>query len=269
MEIHTMSGNIWIDAWLLLALWQTLLFVYQYFKKDAGIVDAGWAIGMAFMAAWLAWHGTGDQSRRMFLALAGGLWGLRLAFHLLINRVLPAGEDGRYLMLRESWGKSANLNFFIFFQVQAAWSLLFAVPFYAVSENQAALNSADLIALIIWIIAIAGESTADRQLENWKKSPENHGKTCRTGLWQYSRHPNYFFEWTHWWSYVFLAWASPYFLLTFLGPSIMLLFLYKITGIPYTEKRALLSRGDDYRDYQRTTSAFFPWWPKSDSGALK
>lgn len=264
-----MSGNIWIDAWLLLALWQAILFVYQYFKKDAGIVDAGWAIGMAFMAAWLAWHGNGDQSRRLLLAFTAGIWGARLGYHLLINRVLPAGEDGRYSMLRESWGASANINFFIFFQVQAVWSLLFAVPFYAVSVNPEVIGSTDLIGLFIWILAIAGELIADLQLEKWKRNPDNHGKTCRTGLWRYSRHPNYFFEWIHWWSYVFMAWASPSFFWTLVGPAVMLLFLYKITGIPYTEKRALASRGDDYRDYQHTTSAFFPWWPKSESGELK
>lgn len=265
-----MSGNIWVDAWLLLAIWQFLLFVYQYYRKDAGIVDVGWALSMSFMALWLAWYGKGNESRRLLLAIAGSIWGLRLGLHLFVNRVMPTAEDGRYAMLRESWGEAANRNFFIFFQIQAAWSLLFALPFYAVSQNAAALDRiTDLIAISIWILALTGETVADLQLEKWKKSSENRGKTCRSGFWRYSRHPNYFFEWLHWWSYVFLAWSSPSFYLTFAGPVIMLLFLYKLTGIPYTEKRALASRGDDYRNYQQTTSAFFPWWPKTISGADK
>lgn len=88
---------------------------------------------------------------------------------------------------------------------------------------------------------------ADRQLAGFKADPANRGKTC-------TRHPNYFFEFTHWFAYIFLSAGSPYFWVTFLGPARMLLFLTTVTGIPYTEKQALLSRGEDYREYQRTTS---------------
>src|SRR5262249_38496991 len=92
----------------------------------------------------------------------------------------------------------------------------------------------------------------------------NAGRTCRAGLWRYSRHPNYFFEWTHWFAYPLLAvGAGGVFWLSAIGPVIMLLMLYRVSGIPFTEAQALRSRGDDYRDYQRTTSAFVPWFPKA------
>ena len=94
---------------------------------------------------------------------------------------------------------------------------------------------------------------------------QNKGKTCRAGLWSWSRHPNYFFEWLHWLTYVVLAAGSPLWWLALAGPVVMYLFLRYVSGIPYTEQQALRTRGDDYRDYQRTTPMLFPWFPKSDS----
>jgi steroid 5-alpha reductase family enzyme len=111
---------------------------------------------------------------------------------------------------------------------------------------------------------VAGEALADRQLAAHRRDPANKGKTCRSGLWRYSRHPNYFFEFLHWFAYVFLAvgmgigWIAA----SLIGPAVMLVFLYRVTGIPYTEAQALRSRGEDYAEYQRTTSPFLPLPPK-------
>ena len=110
-------------------------------------------------------------------------------------------------------------------------------------------------------MALAGESAADRQLEAFRRDPANRGKTCRVGLWRVSRHPNYFFEWLVWVAYFVFALASPWGWVTIYCPALMLFFLFRVTGIPATEAQALKSRGEDYRQYQRTTSAFFPWFP--------
>ena len=91
----------------------------------------------------------------------------------------------------------------------------------------------------------------------------NRGRICDVGLWRYSRHPNYFFEWLHWFAYVLLAIGSPIAWLAWAGPLVMYVFLRWISGIPYTEAQALRTRGEDYRDYQRTTPMLFPWFPKS------
>jgi len=167
-------------------------------------------------------------------------------------------------MLRERWGEQAQLWFFLFFQVQATWSVLFSIPFLAACQNPTpGLTAFDVAGLLVWLGAVLGESWADRQLARWRADPANRGKTCRTGLWRYSRHPNYFFEWVHWWAYVLLALGSTWVWIALAGPVVMLVFLFKITGIPYTEMRALATRGEDYREYQRTTSAFFPWFPRT------
>ena len=107
------------------------------------------------------------------------------------------------------------------------------------------------------------ELPADRQLARFKADPANAGLTCRVGLWRWSRHPNYFFEWLHWWSYCAFAVGSGWWWWTTLvGPVVMLTLLFKVTGIPATEAQAIRTRGDDYRAYQRTTSPFIPWFPK-------
>ena len=103
---------------------------------------------------------------------------------------------------------------------------------------------------------------ADAQLHRFKQDPANKGKTCQVGLWHYSRHPNFFFEWLIWVSYALYAMGSPSGAWGWLSPALMLYFVTKVTGIPATEAQALRSRGDEYRKYQQTTSAFFPWPPK-------
>ncbi len=250
-------------AWAAMAVVMVVLYLLQRATKDAGAVDVGWAGGVGALAVFYAVVGDGDTTRKLLLGALAGLWSLRLAGFLLKDRVLAGSEDGRYRMLREKWGHRTQRNLFIFFQVQAFWAVLFSVPFLPVAyHDQPVFGGFDLAAIAVWVVALAGETIADRQLARFRANPQNRGKTCRAGLWRYSRHPNYFFEWVHWFTYVFLAIGSPYVWLTLAGPVVMLLFLYKVTGIPYTEKQALLSRGDDYRRYQETTSAFVPWFPK-------
>lgn len=239
------------------------LYLIQRRTGDAGIVDAGWAGGVGMAALGIAFLGAGDFWSRMCMAAVAVPWSFRLSAYILADRVLRGHEeDGRYAALRKRWNARAQRNFFLFFQVQALFIVLFSVPLLAASFSPgAAPRLWHFAGLILGWGAILGESLADRQLRNWRRNPANCGRTCRTGLWRYSRHPNYFFEWMHWWAYVLLAAGGMHALIALAGPLLMLLFLYRITGIPYTEQQALRSRGDDYRDYQQSTSAFFPWFP--------
>jgi len=118
--------------------------------------------------------------------------------------------------------------------------------------------------VVVFFGSVSMEALADLQLKRFRADPANKGKVCDVGLWAWSRHPNYFFEWLHWFAYVFLAIGTPWPVawLSLLGPVLMLVSLYWVTGIPFVEAQAVRSRGDDYRDYQRTTSAFIPWFPK-------
>jgi steroid 5-alpha reductase family enzyme len=115
------------------------------------------------------------------------------------------------------------------------------------------------------LVAVAGEAIADRQLQRFRENPANRGQVCQTGLWRYSRHPNYFCEWLHWWAYVACSGLRPVTLWGLLGPLAMWWFLNRVTGIPPTEAQSLKSRGEAYRRYQQTTSRFFPWPPRAES----
>jgi steroid 5-alpha reductase family enzyme len=113
------------------------------------------------------------------------------------------------------------------------------------------------------MIAVGGEALADFQLHRFKADPANRGKTCRAGLWNYSRHPNYFFEWLVWCAYALYACASPGGWAGLACPLLMFYFLFRVTGIPLTEAQAVKTKGEDYLDYQRTTSVFVPWFHKN------
>jgi Predicted membrane protein len=135
------------------------------------------------------------------------------------------------------------------------------------------LNPADefsvveFVAAALWVIGFAGESTADRQLLHFRLDPQNRGRTCQLGLWRYSRHPNYFFEFLMWVAYALFASATPFGWIAFACPAVMLFLLLKVTGIPATEAQALRTRGDEYHEYQRTTSVFVPWPRRSPTAA--
>lgn len=250
-------------VWLLAALAQGAGWLWQRHTRNAGIVDAIWAAGVGAAAVVLAALGDGAAWSRLTLAVLGAAWGLRLALHLW-RRVRGEAEDGRYAYLRTLW-RNSDWRWFAFFQFQAFLIVLFALPFVAVAGSPIqGVHPAWIAGLLIWLIGVVGESLADAQLRRFRHDPANRGRTCRNGLWRYSRHPNYFFEWLHWFAYVALAWGSPHWALSWLGPLVMFVFLRWLSGIPFTEAQALRTRGDDYRDYMRRTPMLFPWFPRSD-----
>lgn len=256
------SGPIVLIGWGVLALFMTGLWFVQRAIRNAGIVDVAWSYGTSLVAVWFALASPGFLPRRLLVAGLALAWGLRLGTYL-IRRVLREPEDGRYVALREKWGGRAQVLLFGFFQLQALWAVLFALPIGVAARRPGErFDLLDGLGLLIWLVAVAGESLSDRQLARFRARPENRGKVCRDGIWRYSRHPNYFFEWIHWWSYVAIGIVAPYGWLTLFGPAFMLYFLLRVTGIPPTERRAIQSRGEAYREYQRTTSVFFPLPPR-------
>jgi steroid 5-alpha reductase family enzyme len=183
----------------------------------------------------------------------------------LLTRVIGQPEEGRYVQLRKEWKTNLPLRFLFFFEFQALLDVVLSLPFLLACLNtRAPLGTVEKVGAGIWLFGILGEAIADQQLNVFKKNPANKGKTFRAGLWKYSRHPNYFFEWLIWVGYAVFAIGSPWGWLGLLSPALILYFLLGVTGIPATEEQALRSRGVEYRAYQRTTSAFVPWFPKKD-----
>jgi steroid 5-alpha reductase family enzyme len=249
----------------IVAVMMLVLWVIHLLIRNAAIVDVGWAAGLGILALYYAFAGPGYHARKWAIASMAGFWGLRLAAHLLFTRVLGQPEEGRYVQLRKEWQTNLPLRFLFFFEFQALLDVVLSLPFLLACMNTHAPRGAvDKTGAGSWLIAMAGEALADHQLNAFKKNPANKGKTCRGGLWKYSRHPNYFFEWMIWVGYAVFALSSPWGWLGLLSPALILYFLLGVTGIPATEAQALRSRGNEYRAYQRVTSSFVPWFPKKE-----
>jgi len=255
---------IWAGALVLMvALW-----LVQRRRQDASLVDAGWSGGIGLGGLTLLALGSGDPLRRGVFAVMVACWSGRLTAYLVRDRLIGKPEDGRYAMLRSSWGAQAQRNFFWFFQAQALLVAIFTVPAWVVANAPGAFARwFDIAGLALWVVGSVIEAVADRELARWRKNPASHGRTCRSGLWRYSRHPNYFGEWLLWCGFALVGAGSPWFAAAAAVPLLLLGLLLWVTGIPYTERRALVSRGDDYRRYQRATSAFIPWIPRAEDPA--
>ena len=248
-----------------LVMW--LLWLYQRRSRDSGIVDVVWGLGVWGCAVWYAYFLDGLTTRKMAVLAVTSIWSLRLSGYVLW-RVLRMPEDGRYETLKQQWGSDAQTKMCWFYQFQAVASVLFSLPMLLVLDNAAAWRGWDAIGVGIGFLAIAGEALSDLQLHRFRNGPLNRGKVCRQGLWAYSRHPNYFFEWMHWWAYPMFAASTVTLGLAALFPLMMLYFILFKTGIPPTEAQALRSRGEAYRQYQQEVSAFVPWWPRSQKQRL-
>jgi len=252
-----------LTAYLAMAVVMVGLWVLQLRVRNASIADVGWCAGLIAVVVWYATQVIGETERKMLVAALAVLYAGRLGFYILLNRVIGKTEDARYRRLREQWGASERLKMFGYFQLQAVAVASFSLPFLVLIHNpRPSFALIELVGLLIWIVAVSGEAMADRQLAQFRSKSWNHDRVCCNGLWRYSRHPNYFFEWLHWWAYVIMGVSTPGWLLTWIGPIGMGWALLKVTGIPWTERQALASRGEDYREYQRTTNAFFPWFPR-------
>lgn len=258
--------NLWIliaIAWAGLGLAMTLLWFVQRRTGDAGIVDVAWTLGVAAAGVLFAsCSPNGLPARRILLSVLVLLWAVRLGGYIAL-RLMRMPCDGRYQSLLAKWGDRAQSRMFVFYQAQALLSVLFALPILIAAQSTTPLGWIDILSVGVWLIAIAGESVADYQLNRFRSHAGNSQAVCQTGAWRYSRHPNYFFEWLHWWTYVGLAAGATYGWLTVASPLVMLVFILFITGIPPTEAQAIKNRGQAYVDYQGTTSAFFPWPPRN------
>ena len=225
-----------------------------------GIVDIAWSYSFAATAIAYALLGDGAPVRRSMMAAMAVVWSLRLGTHLLIRIATKhPTEDGRYRQLRRDWGAGFDLKMAGFFQLQAASVVFLSIPFLVACTNpDPAVEWIEWAASALWIVAISGEALADAQLSLFKRKTQNTGIECDSGLWRYSRHPNYFFEWLIWVSFFLFGCASPWGYIGILSPTCILYLLLRVTGIPATEEQSLRSKGDAYRAYQRATSAFVP-----------
>ena len=247
----------------------TILFVVATIIKDNSILDIAW--GPSFIVtAWLvllinAIAGPEDVvigARQYLVAALVTVWGLRLGIRIF-RRNQGRGEDPRYVKFREEWGKYFVLrSFFQIFILQGVLLLVISLPVVrAITAPDAPFGIMDLLGAAIWLMGFLFEAVADWQLLQFKKVPDSKGRIIMTGLWQYSRHPNYFGEVTLWWGIYLIALAVPGGWMTVIGPMTITALILGVSGIPMLEKKYEGNR--EFDEYKRRTSAFFPLPPKS------
>ena len=244
-----------LQAWGLAAALQLILWLVQQRTKNAGIVDVGWAGAFALVVGLFAARGRIDDAWPIAIVVV--LWSVRLTWHLIARGAASSPEEGRYAALRSKWGAAASVRFFIFFQAQAALvgvlSSAFVVPFMRAASCPVLM----WVGVGISALAVLGETVADAQLRAFKKSQRG---VCDVGLWSWSRHPNYFFEWCVWLGYAIHGLAFwPYGAIAVVPQALLLCSILFVTGIPPTEIQSIRSRGDAYRAYQARVSKFVPW----------
>ena len=251
--------------WLALALVMSLAWVIERRSGNSGYIDTTWSFGVAGVAAASALMPgpNGSISVRQYLIAIMILgWGMRLGVHIL-QRSGAKSEDPRYAEMIRQWGDNAGQEMFSLLQKQAAVAVPLVLAVYLAAHNPApGLTLMDGLAVAVYLIAFFGETIADRQLRAFIAQPDNRGRICDVGLWRYSRHPNYFFEWLHWTAYPLAAipitGGGAMGWLALLAPAVMYWLLVYISGVPPLEEHMVRKHGERYSEYQRRTNAFFP-----------
>ncbi|WP_242915296.1 DUF1295 domain-containing protein [Brevundimonas pishanensis] len=261
---------LWGAAAAVLAVVMTAAFVTQQRTGQGGWADAFWSFGLGAAGVLVALYplGGGNPSPRQWLVAALiAAWGIRLGSHIA-QRAASEGEDARYARLREEWADSFGPKMFGFLMLQAGAASVLVLGILAAARNPApGLGVQDVAATLVFVLAIVGESTADRQLSRFKSNPANKGKICDAGLWAWSRHPNYFFEWLGWCAWPIFAinmggdWHWGW--LALIPPVYIYWLLNSVSGVPLVEAHMQRTRPEAFARYAARTSRFFPRPPAS------
>ena len=249
-----------------LSLFMSLAWAIQQRTGNSGWVDTIWTIAVGsvgFVSALIPLSGDGLHNRQAIVATLAVIWSMRLGLHIGW-RSAGISDDPRYAKMSEDWGDDAPRRMFIFLQQQAGVTIALVGSMFVAAHNPAPLGGLDCAAIAILLVAVLSEGLADWQLTRFKSDPANRGCVNDRGLWNWSRHPNYFFETLGWLAYPLLAidasYPSGWF--AFAGPACMYWLLVYVSGIPPLEEHMLRTRGDAFRAYQRRTNAFFPAPPR-------
>jgi steroid 5-alpha reductase family enzyme len=234
---------------------------------NAGWIDTTWTFALGATGVACALCPLSDTpwptARQLLIAALVAVWSLRLGVHVAL-RTSRSSDDPRYAALAAEWGNDAPRRMFVFCQQQAWVTAVLALTILVSAQNPLMLRAQDLLAVVVLSLAIIGESAADAQLRRFAANAEKGG-ICDVGLWRWSRHPNYFFEWMGWCAYPFfaidLSGHYPWGWLSLAGPICMYWLLAHVSGIPPLEQHMLRTRGDAFRAYQDRASSFFPWPP--------
>ena len=264
---------LWAAAAAFMALVMALAWVVQRRTGQGGWADVFWSFGLGAAGVGVALFPLDGQPPSARQILVGGLiaaWGARLGAHIA-TRASKEAEDPRYARLREEWGDGFQTRMFGFLMLQAGAAAVLTLSVMVAARNPApGLGPQDAVAAFVLLAALSGEALADHQLRAFKADPANRGDVCDRGLWAWSRHPNYFFEWLGWCAYPLfaldLSGAWPWGWLAFSGPAYIYWLLTRVSGVPLLEAHMRRSRPEAFARYAARTSVFFPRPPARSPG---
>lgn len=254
--------NYYLILILLLFVYMNFWFVLSLIKKRNDVADVAWGLGFVFIT-WVSFFISGTYGvRGLLVGILVSLWGLRLAIHIH-KRNKGKAEDYRYLAWRKEWGRWFFIrSYFQVYILQGALLFLVVLPVLLINKNSvSAFGFLDMIGVLVWLFGFYFEAVGDAQLARFIKNPENKGKLMQSGLWSYTRHPNYFGEVTQWWGIWIVALSVPSGLFGIVGPLTITFLILKVSGIPMLEKKMV--ENPEFADYKRRVSVFFPLPPKN------
>ncbi len=263
-------NEIWLTGFYGLGVMLAMGFItwlYSLYRNDVSIVDSLWSLMFLAGAITYAIFADNLTERNILLLVLISVWAIRLSVFLTV-RNWGKEEDRRYQEIRANNQPYFNIkSLYIIFGLQAGLAWIISIPLLFALSAEAGIGLLELIAIAIWVVGFVFESVADLQLYRFKSNPQNNGKVLDTGLWAYSRHPNYFGEFLIWWAYFMFALSAGAWWTVF-APLLMTLLLLKVSGVSLMEKD-ITGRRADYRRYIATTNAFIPGKPRRNSVYLE
>ena len=255
-------ANTMLIAAIAIFVYVNLVHLLALCKRDNGIMDAAWGLGFILVTLFTLGFAKGLATRRLLLGALVLVWGGRLSLHILIRNAGRAGEDFRYRNWRETWGRWFYVrSYFQIYMLQGAVMFLVSTPILLVNARCGGpLNLLDALGIAVWLLGFLFEAVGDFQLLKFMQNPANKGRVMRHGVWRFTRHPNYFGEATLWWGCALIALNVPGGWWALISPVLIDFLLLRVSGIPMLE--AKYKDRPEYQEYQRTTSAFLPWFPR-------
>lgn len=248
---------------LTIFIYMNCWFLWSLIRKRNDVVDVAWGLGFVLLS-WLSLLVFGNPSSRGFITvLLINIWGIRLSLHVYLRNLYKV-EDFRYLAWRKAWGRWFYIrSYLLIYLLQGLLLFVIAWPVMHINKNATpGLTILDYVGILVWISGLLFESISDAQLARFTKDPNNKGKILDSGLWQYSRHPNYFGEVTQWWGIWLIALSVPYGWLTVLSPITITLLILFVSGVPLLE--AKMAKNEAYAEYKRRVRMFLPLPKKSN-----
>ncbi len=249
--------SIIVHSFIMVVGVMTFAFIISLLSRNNSVVDIFWGLGFVLIAWLTLYANTMYLPRQILTTILVTLWGLRLSGYLLY-RNWGKGEDPRYEAISQKWGAWFYLrSFFQIFMVQAVLLFIIATPVIAIniSKTEGLFRLFDYFVVLCWMIGFAFEVIGDYQLTKFLAKKEHTGKILTTGIWRYTRHPNYFGEIVMWFSLYLLAIPVPFGIYTILSP-LTILSIFLFISLPATEK--LFANNEEFQEYKKKTSAIIP-----------